>query len=514
MRVRRLITVLGDQLSFRSAAFSGADPERDLVVMAEVDGEIRRFPNHKQRVAFFLSAMRHFRDELRTRGFRVRYQSVDDRGAAPDLPSALARAVEDIAPDEVVMTDPGRLDLQRELARAVEGRGSTLDVREDDSFLCSHAEFDSWARGRRTLTMEYFYRTMRKRTGVLMDGAEPAEGRWNFDEANREAFRGDPGEIKAPIRFRPDGITGGVLELVRRRYSDLPGSVDRFDWPVTHDEARRAVLDFVEHRLPNFGTYQDAMWTGRPYLYHARIAAALNVKLIHPRYVIEKVEDAYREGWAPINAVEGFIRQILGWREFIRGVYWLHMPGYEESNGLGHGRELPDLFWTGETEMACLRETVRQLLRHGYAHHIQRLMVAGLFAQLYGTRPQEVHDWFMAMYVDSVEWVTLPNTVGMSQHADGGIVGTKPYIASGRYIQRQSDHCGACRYDPGEAVGERACPFTTLYWDFLERHADRFRGNRRMTFQIRNLERKSDEERGSIRRRAEIVRRAVREGSA
>ncbi len=511
--MRHLLPVLGDQLDTHAAALGRADPARDVIAMAEVEAEVRRYPNHKQRVALFFAAMRHFRDALRERGFTVHYQQIGDDDAAESLPAFLTWQIKAHAPERIILTEPGRHGLLRDLRAAAQEAGVPIHVLPDDHFLCTHEDFDAWAEDRKTLVMEYFYRAMRRRYGVLMQGDDPEGGRWNFDKENRDRFDADPGAIKAPIAFRADAVTREVLDLVATRFPDLPGSLDAFDWPVTHEEARRAVRDFIEHRLPSFGTYQDAMWMDRPTLFHSRISTALNMKLIDPRYVIEQAEQAYQDGHAPLNAVEGFIRQILGWREFIRGVYWRHMPGYLDGNALDARRDLPDLFWTGATEMTCLRQTVGQLLDHAYAHHIQRLMVAGLFALLYGVHPRQVHDWFMAMYADSVEWVTLPNVLGMSQYADGGLVGTKPYAATGQYIRRQSNYCAHCRYDPADALGDDACPFTTLYWDFLMRHEDRLAGNHRMNFQLANVRKKSDDERDALAARARTLRRKIRDGA-
>ena len=278
---------------------------------------------------------------------------------------------------------------------------------------------------------------------------------------------------------------------------------------MTRAQARQALRDFVRHRLPRFGLRQDAMWTGEPYLYHSRLSAAMNLKLLDPREVIGEAERTWRAGAAPIEAVEGFIRQVLGWREYVRGIYWLRMPAYLEGNALGADRPLPGFYWTGETEMACLREVIEQTLNHGYAHHIQRLMVTGLYALLLGVDPIEVHEWYLAIYVDAVEWVELPNVVGMSQYADGGLMASKPYVATGRYIQRMSDYCRRCRFDPGRAAGEGACPFTTLYWDFLRRHRALLRRNPRMRMQVRNLDRLDVSALREIRRRAEELRGAA-----
>ncbi len=296
---------------------------------------------------------------------------------------------------------------------------------------------------------------------------------------------------------------------MERKFAAHPGRTADFDWPVTRRQARGALGDFIEQRLANFGQYQDAMWTGEPYLYHARISAALNLKLLDPREVVSCVENAYHTGRVPLNAAEGFIRQVLGWREFVRGIYWQYMPEYLQRNTLDAQRPLPEFFWNGDTDMKCLRETITQIRDHGYAHHIQRLMVTGLFCLLLGVDPRQVHQWYLAMFVDAVEWVELPNTLGMSQFADGGLMASKPYCATGKYIQRMSNYCRGCRFDPAQATGDDACPFTTLYWDFLMRHRKRLQGNPRMTMQLKNLARKSKPQEAAIRRRAKWVRQQV-----
>jgi len=504
-RARALVLVLGDQLDPASPCLGEIDPTRDRVVMAEVEAEVRRYPNHKQRVALFLAAMRHFADGLAARGIPIDYQRLDDEDAALSLPEALARAAARHRPERIVLLLPGRHDLLGEVREVAERAGAALEVRSDPHFLSTPEEFADWAAGRKNLVMEHFYRRMRRRHEVLLDDGRPAGGRWNFDAENREPFASAP-QVAEPLAFPPDAITREVLALVERRLGDLPGSLATFDWPVTCADAERAARDFLEHRLPSFGRFQDAMWHGRAYLFHSRLSPALNLKLLDPRRLIGEAERRYREGRAPLPAVEGFVRQILGWREYVRGVYWWRMPEYAAANALAARAPLPPLFWTGETEMSCLREVVGQLLDRGYAHHIQRLMVAGLFAQLVGVEPRAVHEWFMALYVDSVEWVTLPNVIGMSQHADDGLLASKPYVASGRYVDRQSDYCRGCRYDPAASTGADACPFTTLYWDFLARHRERLAGNRRMLFQVRNLERKSASERREIAEAAERVR--------
>jgi deoxyribodipyrimidine photolyase-related protein len=357
--------------------------------------------------------------------------------------------------------------------------------------------------------MEYFYRQMRRKNGILVQENQPVGGKWNFDAKNRASFgKRGPGKIAAPMGFSPDKTTREVIELVEKRFADHPGSLVSFDWPVTPDQAWEAVTDFVENRLSRFGRYQDAMWRGKPYLYHSRLSSSMNLKLLNPKDVIKAAEKAFAAKLVPLNAAEGFIRQILGWREYVRGIYWHFMPEYMEMNALKARLSLPRFYWDGETDMRCLREVIGQTLEHGFAHHIQRLMVTGLFALLLGVKPKEVHKWYLAVYVDAVEWVELPNTLGMSQFADGGIMASKPYVATGKYIQRMSNYCASCRYNPAEAEGEDACPFTTLYWDFLMRHESMLRKNVRMHLQLRNLKRLGQKRRLAIRRQAERVKRS------
>jgi deoxyribodipyrimidine photolyase-related protein len=339
-----------------------------------------------------------------------------------------------------------------------------------------------------------------------MDGKKPIGGQWNFDEENRGSFgKAGPGLLPKPLRFEPDSITQDVMNLVNEKLAANPGTLNSFGWPVTRTQALEALDSFIQHRLPSFGLYQDAMWEGEVWLYHSHIASALNLKLLNPKEVVNAAEKAYKQGHAPLPAVEGFIRQILGWREYVRGIYWTQMPEYLERNEMQASAHLPAFYWTGDTEMACMRDAISQTMNHGYAHHIQRLMVTGLYALLLGVVPKEVHAWYLGVYVDAVEWVELPNTLGMSQFADGGVMASKPYVASGKYIDRMSNHCKGCRFNPGVSVGENACPFTTLYWDYLNRHVDVLAKNPRMLMQLKNLNRLSNEERGAIAAQAKLL---------
>jgi deoxyribodipyrimidine photolyase-related protein len=349
---------------------------------------------------------------------------------------------------------------------------------------------------------------MRQRHDILMDGDSPCGGDWNYDADNREAFTADgPGFLPPRVRFKPDAITQEVIALVQSCFAEHPGRLASFGWAVTRAQALQTLERFVTERLEFFGRYQDAMWTGESWLYHSHLSAALNLKLLDPREVIAAVESAYRAGRAPLAAAEGFIRQVLGWREYVRGIYWLKMPQYLEGNALDAHEPLPAFYWSGQCEMRCLREGIGQTLKHGYAHHIQRLMVMGLYALMLGVAPKAVHAWYLAVYVDAVEWVELPNVMGMSQHADGGLMASKPYIASGKYIDRMSNYCASCRFDPKKATGDDACPFTTLYWDFLARHEARLAKNPRMVMQVKNLARQTPAQRQAIAERAASIRR-------
>ncbi len=504
-RIRDLILVLGDQLDAQHPAILAGAPARDRVLMIETRAEAMHVPSHRQRIALFLSAMRHFAESLRARGWHVDYRDLDQD--VPDLATGLRAAIDAWGPEGVVVVEPGEWRVRQALERCCDDAGIPLRVESDPHFFCSPAEFADFATGRKRLVMEHFYRYMRRRHGVLMDGELPAGGRWNFDAANRAAFgRKGPVSLPSPVRPRPDALTRTVLATVARRFPQHPGELDSFAWPVTRRAALSAMRSFVRDRLPNFGRHQDAMWAGEPFLYHALLSSSLNLKLLNPREVIAAAVGAWRDGRAPIEAVEGFVRQILGWREFIRGVYWLHMPGYAKHNHYAHDRPLPEWFWTGETDMACLAEVVGDTLRHAYAHHIQRLMVIGNFAVLAELLPKAVCDWFLAVYVDAVEWVELPNTLGMALHSDGGLVGTKPYVSTGRYIQRMSNYCDGCRFEPAARHGANACPLTVLYWDFLARHRAELAANQRMGPILGHLDRMSGQEREALARDASRLR--------
>ncbi|XVJ68318.1 MAG: cryptochrome/photolyase family protein [Rhizobacter sp.] len=508
--MRSLVIVLGDQLDLDAAAFDGFDAELDAVWMAEAQEESTHVWSSKPRTAMFLAAMRYFAWSLENAGRRVHYTQLDATDNRGSLALQLQADIEQFKPQQLVMTAPGDWRVLRAIKAVAAQNDLVLDIREDRHFFCTVREFAAHAKGRKSLRMEYFYREQRKRHGVLMQSTSPDQplgDQWNFDEDNREAFgKSGPDAVPKRSTVTPDALTAEVIALVEKHFAAHPGRLDSFSWPVTRDQALQSLRVFIKERLPLFGRYQDAMWPGNPWLYHSHLSAALNLKLLNPREVVAAAEAALHAGHAPLSSVEGFIRQILGWREYVRGIYWTQMPGYLERNALNAQESLPSWYWTGATDMACLRDALTQTLEHGYANHIQRLMVTGLFALMLGVQPQQVHAWYLAVYVDAVEWVELPNTLGMSQYADGGVMGSKPYVATGQYIARMSPHCVGCRYDPKQRSGETACPFTTLYWDFLMRHETLLAKNPRMALQVKNIARLTPEQKQAVNERAAAIR--------
>lgn len=485
--VRNLIPVLGDQLTPTLTSLAAGDPKHDVVLMAELHDEATSVRHHRKKIAFLFSAMRHFAEELRAAGWTVNYVTLDAADNRGGFTDQLRQAVKTHRPQRIVVTQPGEWRVAQMMAGWEEQLALPVAILPDSRFICSPNEFAAWAKGRKQLRMEYFYREMRRKTGLLMEGEEPAGGRWNYDAENRKPVDIDLFMPK-PKACKPDAITKEVLALVETRFGNHFGDLEPFWFAVTRADAHAAFEAFVDQALPFFGDYQDAMLTGEPFLYHAVIAQYLNCGLLDPLTVCRAVEAAYQAGKVPLNAAEGFIRQIIGWREYVRGIYWLNMPGYVSLNALDHHRPLPDFYWTAETDMACVKAAVTQTKQQAYAHHIQRLMVTGNFALLAGIDPHALHEWYLSVYADAYEWVELPNTLGMSQFADGGLLASKPYAASGAYINRMSNYCGTCRYDVKQRTGAKACPFNALYWDFIARHRDRLAKNPRMAQMVRSYD--------------------------
>lgn len=475
-----LCLILGDQLSPGLSSLSACERARTTVLMSEVMDEACYVRHHKKKIAFLFAAMRHFADRLRQEGWAVRYVALDDRANCQSLEQEVARAVDDLQPDCIRVTEPGEYRLRTAMDGWARRFNRPVEILPDTRFLCSRDRFDSWADGRKQLRMEFFYREMRKATGLLMtaDG-EPEGGRWNYDQENRKPATQDL-VLPAPLTVAPDAVTEAVLDLVAERFDGHFGDLTPFGFAVTAEDAEKAADAFFQDRLMGFGAYQDAMLAGEDFLYHSVLSMYLNAGLLDPLDLCRRAERAYYDGAAPINAVEGFIRQILGWREFLRGLYWRFMPDYTQRNFFGHDRALPDFYWTGETDMRCLAEAVRATRMHAYAHHIQRLMITGNFALLAGLDPAQVQEWYLIVYADAYEWVEAPNVVGMALYADGGLFASKPYAAGGNYINKMSDYCRDCRYSVSKKTGKGACPFNALYWDFLARHEETLRGNPRV----------------------------------
>lgn len=493
--------ILGDQLSHSLSALEGYRPGIDTVLMVEGRAEATYAPHHKQKIALIFSAMRHFAIELQAKDIAVDYIHLDDPANSHSFTGELERAIDRHKPQKIIVTEPGEWRVLQMIQGWESALGLPVEIRPDTRFLCTRADFAAMTKAGKTGRMEYFYREMRRRTGILMCDGTPEGGQWNFDTENRKPL---PKGTRPPhrLRFPPDDLTTNVLAMVAQHFPDSFGDLSPFGWPVTRAEALAALDHFIAAALPQFGEVQDAMKEGEDFLYHSLLSPALNIGLLTPLEVCTAAEAAYHRGDAPLNAVEGFVRQILGWREFVRGIYWAEMPAYAQTNALQASRPLPDLYWTGETPMRCMSQVIGQTCRTAYAHHIQRLMVTGNFALLAGLAPAEVEEWYLAVYADAFDWVELPNTHGMVLHADGGRIGSKPYAASGAYINRMSDYCGACAFDVKEKLGPKACPFNYLYWNFIDRHEARFAKNPRMAMPIKGLRAMAPSRREAVRREA------------
>ncbi|GLQ22036.1 cryptochrome/photolyase family protein [Algimonas porphyrae] len=503
-----LIPIFADHLSHDLSALQFADKAAARILMVEVRDEADTVPHHRKKLIFLFSAMRHFAAALRDDGWQVDYVMLTDPDNRQSFTAEVGRALDrhDIA--DIMVCQPGNWRVQEVVKSWEEMFDRRVTITLDDRFISTPDEFADWAEGRKQLRMEYFYRDMRRKTGLLMDGETPEGGQWNYDKENRKPPKGGMDYPDAP-KYPPDAITASVIDMIRAEFPDRFGSDEAFDWAVTRDDALTALQHFIDNRLNCFGDFQDAMVVGEPFMFHSLIGFYLNSGLLRPLEVCRAVEAAYRAGKAPLNAAEGYIRQIIGWREYVRGIYFLKMPDYIDENFFGNRRYLPDFYWTGETDMNCLSQTIGQTIDHAYAHHIQRLMVTGNFALIAGIDPFKVHEWYLAVYADAFEWVELPNTLGMSQFGDGGLLGSKPYAASGSYINRMSDYCKDCRYKVSKRIEADACPFNSLYWDFHMRNEDRLRGNPRLNMVYRNLDRMDDETKAALRARADDVLKSL-----
>jgi deoxyribodipyrimidine photolyase-related protein len=498
--MKTLIPILGDQLCPHLSALDGADPQDSILLMMEVDEETTYVRHHKAKIAFILSAMRHHAEALREAGWAVDYVRLDDPENSGSFTGEVARAIERHAPGRIAATRPGEWRVLAAMQEWADRFDIPVELIEDSRFVCTQAEFDAWAEGRKQLRMEFFYREMRRKTGLLLDEhGKPEGGEWNYDSENRKPPPSEPLLIPRPLSFKPDAITREVMDMVAARFADHPGSLDHFAFAACAQDALRQQAHFIAHALARFGDYQDAMLTDQPFLWHSILSPYLNCGLLDPLRLCQAVEAAYHDGKVPLNAAEGFIRQIIGWREYVRGIYWREGPEYAQRNALGAKRPLPSFYYDGQTDMHCMAQAIGQTMDHAYAHHIQRLMITGNFALVAGIDPHAVHQWYLEVYADAYEWVELPNTLGMSQFADGGLLASKPYASSGNYINTMSDYCAVCRYDVKAKTGPDACPFNLLYWDFLDRNAAVLGKNQRLSMVYRNWSKRDDKDKQAIR---------------
>lgn len=490
--------ILGDQLSHDISVLQDIDPDNDHILMCEVIEEATYVKHHKKKIAFLFSAMRHFAEELKDKGYSVRYTKFEDDSNQGSFCGEVEQAIRNFSPNKIIVTMPGEHRVFEDINTWSDKFSIDVEMREDDRFLCAPEEFAEWAEGRKSLRMEFFYREMRRKYNILMDGDKPEGGEWNYDSENRKPPK-EGLDVPKPYSGQIDEITQECIDLVSKHFDDHFGDLAPFFFAVTRDQALYVLDKFIEERFTQFGDYQDAMVQDEPWMYHSHISFYLNCGLLNPLEVVQKAEEAYRQGNVPLNAVEGFIRQIIGWREYVRGIYWLKMPSYKKENYLEAERDLPDLYWSGDTKMNCIRQCVTETKENAYAHHIQRLMVLGNFALLAGVHPDQVNEWYLIVYADAYEWVELPNVSGMILFADGGFLGSKPYAAGGAYINRMSDYCKSCSYKVSKKNGPQACPFNYLYWDFFLRHEDKLKGNPRLGHAYRHIEKMADEKRHAIK---------------
>ena len=496
--------ILGDQLNEQISSLSDCDKQNDVVLIAEVREEATYVKHHKKKIVLLFSAMRHFASQLRDANFNVAYRYYDDEDNQGSLLNEVKLALQRHNLQHVVVTFPGEYRLLKSMKQWEQVLGVSVEIRPDDRFISTPEQFSNWADGRKQWRMEYFYRDMRRQTGLLMEGDQPIGGKWNFDHDNRKSMPADVQPPK-PYTVEPDETTQAVMKLVENTFTDHMGSATDFSYAVTRSQALEVAKQFIDQRLPNFGDYQDAMREGDVWLFHSHLSFYLNSGLLLPLEVMQMAEQAYFDNAAPLNAVEGFIRQILGWREYVRGFYWHCMPTLQHDNYFEHTRALPEFYWTAHTNMNCMRQCISDTKQHAYAHHIQRLMVIGNFSLLAGLDPVAVNEWYLLVYADAYEWVEMPNVSGMILFADGGKLASKPYVASGQYINRMSDYCKNCGYSVSKKTGPKACPFNYLYWDFLIKHQDKLAKNPRMALIYKSLGRMSEDNIAAMQEQAQAL---------
>lgn len=502
--MKNLRFIFSDQLSHSISSLTDIEKE-DIIFLCEVMEEVIYVKHHPKKIAFLFASMRHFAAELESKGHQIRYVKLTDPSNTNTLSSEINRAVQDFDVERIVVTEPSEYRIKIIVGSWQALLGIPIEIRTDNRFLCSLQEFKAWSQGKKQLRMEYFYRDMRKKYQILMESnGSPIGGQWNYDKENRKPPIKD---LRSPQRIshKKSIFLKEVLKMVDEKFSDHFGILEPFHYAVTREQALIELYDFVNNILPHFGDYQDAMVRGEAYLYHSLLSSYINAGLLLPLEICQLADEAYKNGKAPLNAAEGFIRQILGWREYVRGIYWLKMPEYADLNYLDAKIPLPSFYWGAKTNMSCVAEAVSHTRDHAYSHHIQRLMVTGNFALLAGLNVKQVQEWYLAVYSDAYEWVEMPNTLGMALFGDGGIVGSKPYAASGKYIHKMSNFCEKCHYDPNQMFGEKACPFNALYWHFLARNRYKLEYNQRLSYVYSTWDKFSVEKQNAIINKAVMI---------
>ena len=495
--MRNLCVILADQLNQEITSLNDFDKDLDEILICELKKNFTDINHHKKKIVYQISCMRHFGIEMDRLGFKINYLKLDNPDNENSYTSEIMKLINDKGIDKVIVAEPSTYDEMESIKNWQNTIGIDVEIRKNDLFFCDIDEFKAWAEERKELRLEFFYRMLRRKHNVLMNGDQPEGGAWNFDKKNRKPIAR---KVSIPKTYTCiiDQETQDIINLVNLEFSDHFGGTDNFVFAVTRHDALEAMNRFIEERLVNFGDYQDAMTSKDPWLFHSHLSMYLNNGLLKPKECIELAEKAFYESKAPINSVEGFIRQILGWREYVRGLYWLKMPDYRDLNELAAEVPLPSFYWDGETKMNCLKISIENTRDNAYSHHIQRLMVLGNFALLVGIRPVELNEWFLSVYADAYEWVELPNVSGMALFADGGIMASKPYASSGAYINRMSDYCKDCHFNVKEKIGSEACPFNYLYWNFLDKNRERLSSNPRLGLAYRNLNKMPDNQLDSI----------------
>ena len=489
---------MGDQLTDSISSLNNCDKSEDIILISEVIEEATFIPHHKKKLVFIFSAMRHFALDLKNDGFNVIYNKLNDPDNSGSLTGEISRLIKNQSFEKIVITSPSEFRVLKEIESLGKKINISIEILNDDRYFVEIEDFKQWAFNRKQLRMENFYRDQRRKHSILMNGIDPVGGQWNFDSDNRKPFNSDL-KIPTPFTNFPDQITQEVIEMVTTCFPEHFGEIEPFIFAVNRHQALQAFKLFLEERLLYFGDFQDSMVQEEPWMFHSHISFYLNCGLLLPKECVYEVEKLFFDGKAPLNSVEGFIRQILGWREFLRGIYWLKMPEYLENNFFEASRNLPQMYWTGDTKMNCLSQCVTETKKNAYAHHIQRLMVLGNFALISGIDPKQVNHWFYVVYADAYEWVELPNVSGMILFADGGLVSSKPYASTGSYINKMSNYCENCDFKVSIKNGPEACPFNYLYWDFLDRNRLKLSSNFRMSMMYKTYDRMDDSKKQKIR---------------